>query len=48
MPRYAALLRGVMPTNCRMADLATSLAALEKKAHAASGFAAFVRPVEEA
>ena len=73
MPRYAAFLRGVMPTNCRMADLkrafeaagftnvatvlgsgnvvfdarAASLAALEKKAHAASGFAAFVRPVEE-
>jgi uncharacterized protein (DUF1697 family) len=25
MPRYAALLRGVMPTNCRMADLKKAL-----------------------
>jgi uncharacterized protein (DUF1697 family) len=25
MPRYAALLRGVMPTNCKMADLKESL-----------------------
>ena len=30
MPRYAAFLRGVMPTNCRMADL--------KKAFEAAGF----------
>lgn len=27
MPRYAALLRGVMPTNCRMADLRKALEA---------------------
>ena len=25
MPRYAALLRGVMPTNCKMAELKTAL-----------------------
>ena len=73
MPRYAAFLRGVMPTNAKMPAIRAafekagftgvvtvlgsgnvvfdartgSVRALEKKAQEASGFAAFVRPVEE-